>query len=563
MRACWTFSRGLFALLVALFFLSGVPSQAASASPDLPQVGHKLRSAPVAPQHSVAGPAAAVVPAWAAFVERLPEAPAVHWNRSGAPGSLFGRLSAASPEISEERARAFLGENAALFRLSRSGAELSLASAQESLIGRTFRFVQSHRGVPVEGAEVKVSFNAKGEIVAVANTSVPDIAVSVEPALRARDALRIARAAVPPDEEEADERTSASASLTIRAGEGGAALAWEVTLSTSGPTWRVFVDAGSGELLSAPEDINRYVNTGQVFRVNAVVATHDNTLTDLKDSASAVPSSAYSIVTLQGLAGNGFLDGTYASSSETKKRAKSASNDFLFDRSNDGFSETMAYYYIDYAQRYIQSLGFNNVNNRQQVFSVNRYKGDNSFYDPGKKDITYGTGGVDDAEDADVIVHEYGHSIQDNIVPGFGSSAEAGAMGEGFGDYWAGTIGAQFSGGFQDACLAEWDATSYSSTNPPCLRRLDGTKHYPQDVVGEVHADGEIWSAALWTIQGAIGATRADRAILQMHFLIPANASFNTAANALVTAAINLGYTSAEVDAVRTVLTSRGFTVTN
>jgi hypothetical protein len=37
-------------------------------------------------------------------------------------------------------------------------------------------------------------------------------------------------------------------------------------------------------------------------------------------------------------------------------------------------------------------------------------------------------GGVDDAEDADVILHEYGHAIQDNQVPGFGSSLEAGAM---------------------------------------------------------------------------------------------------------------------------------------
>ena len=44
---------------------------------------------------------------------------------------------------------------------------------------------------------------------------------------------------------------------------------------------------------------------------------------------------------------------------------------------------------------------------------------------------------------------------------------------------------------------------------PPCLRRLDGTKHYPEAIVGEVHDDGEIWSAALWQIRGAIGAANA------------------------------------------------------
>src|SRR5262249_191521 len=158
--------------------------------------------------------------------------------------------------------------------------------------------------------------------------------------------------------------------------------------------------------------------------------------------------------------------------------------------------------------------------------------------------ITYGTGGVDDAEDEEVIDHEYGHSIQDNQKPGFGSGAEAGAMGEGFGDYFGSSISAQFST-FQITCVADWDSTSYSTDNPPCLRRLDSTKHYPQDIVGEVHADGEIWSAALWQIRTALGQTKADTVILQHHFMINANASFNEPANALVTAAINLNYSPA------------------
>jgi hypothetical protein len=126
----------------------------------------------------------------------------------------------------------------------------------------------------------------------------------------------------------------------------------------------------------------------------------------------------------------------------------------------------------------------------------------------------------------------------------------------------AGSLGAQLSDGFQDLCIADWDATSYSSTTPPCLRRLDGTKHYPEDIVGEVHDDGEIWSAALWQIRGAITAAKADTVILQHHFLLTIDTSFNQAANALVTAAINLGYTRAERNAIRTILQNRGFTVT-
>ena len=135
-------------------------------------------------------------------------------------------------------------------------------------------------------------------------------------------------------------------------------------------------------------------------------------------------------------------------------------------------------------------------------------------------------------------------------------------MGEGFGDYWAASVGAQFSGGFQDLCLAEWDATSYSSTNPPCLRRLDGTKHYPEDVAGEVHDDGEIWSAALWQIRESIGATKADKAIIAAHFLLTPTASFNQGADAIVMAARSLNYKNNELNSIRTILRNRGFTVT-
>ena len=146
-----------------------------------------------------------------------------------------------------------------------------------------------------------------------------------------------------------------------------------------------------------------------------------------------------STLPLLGLDGTGLLDGAYASSKASKRRVSSVSQTFVFDRSTNGFSETMGYYFLDFAQRYIQSLGFSTVNNRQQVFSVDRYSKDNSFYQSSTKNITYGTGGVDDAEDAEVIWHEYGHSILDNQVSGYGTSLEADSIGEGFGDYLAGT----------------------------------------------------------------------------------------------------------------------------
>ena len=506
-------------------------------------------------------PAPDVIAHWQAFAARNKKPIAVTWNpQTGTPESIFGELSPVNDRVSAKLARRFMSDNANLFKFQLETNDLSLVNDSESPMGRHLVFQQSFQGVPVYGARAAVHFNKSGMVVGVSNKYVPNVYLPTsKPSVQRPDALQIAQARLRIPTSAAD----AGSELVVYTEGQVATLAWQVTIPTAGPTWEVFIDAQSGALIGEPTDINRYVNgTGQVFNVNAVVATHNNSLRDNDDAATAVPASAYSLVTLPGLLGNGFLDGQYASSDRTKKRVSSDSNSFIYDRSNDGFSEVMGYYYLDYAERYIQSLGFTNVNNRQQVFSVNRLKIDNSFYSPSSKEITYGLGGVDDAEDAEVIWHEYGHSIQDNQVENFGSSLEAGSMGEGFGDYWAGSVGAQFSGGFQDLCVAEWDATSYSSTNPPCLRRLDSTKHYPESLAGEVHDDGEIWSAALWEIREAIGAQRADTVILQAHFLLTPTASFNQGANALVTAAINLGYRNQQVKAIRNILQNRGFTVT-
>jgi zinc metalloprotease ZmpB len=267
--------------------------------------------------------------------------------------------------------------------------------------------------------------------------------------------------------------------------------------------------------------------TARVFAPNPVQDLGIQTLTDQKDAAGAVPAAAYHSVTLTDLDGSGYLSGKWAVvRSQTGAPAYSPTNAFVYDRQQDQFEQVMAYYWITEAQRYIQSLGFGRslrpVNMRPQAVRINQWGADNSFATDKQDEIRFGKGGVDDAEDAEVILHEYGHAI--HFSQGFQFSTEqAGAISEGFGDYWAVTVtevvGKRLGVPSPDpACVADWDSTSYTSSVPHCLRRLDEDKTFPADLVGEVHADGEIWSQALWTIRNAIGNVKADTAILQGQF---------------------------------------------
>jgi zinc metalloprotease ZmpB len=303
----------------------------------------------------------------------------------------------------------------------------------------------------------------------------------------------------------------------------------------------------------------------QVFFPNPVQSLQDETLTDQKDANYPALARAYARKTLTNLDGSGTLTGDYAKiESETGTPARNTGSGFIYTRDQDQFEQVMAYYWLTQAQLYIQSLGFGStlpaVNKRQQLARINQFGGDNSFYRNGTKKltITYGKGGVDDAEDAEVIVHEYGHSVQDDQVPGFGSTLEAGSIGEAFGDYLAVTVSSAVTHetSFQEPCVADWDSTSYTTGPIHCLRRVDGTKHYPEDVVGEVHADGEMWSAALWRARKLIGnTTLTDKVIIAAQFGFKPDTSFRAAAEQTIATAQRYGV----ANQFRQAFTERGF----
>jgi len=97
---------------------------------------------------------------------------------------------------------------------------------------------------------------------------------------------------------------------------------------------------------------------------------------------------------------------------------------------------------------------------------------------------------------ADVVFHEYGHGINDKFYQSQGSFFQNGGMGEGYADVW----------GFaelEDPILGNGS----DPTDPTAsIRRYDTlAKVYPIDIVGEVHADGEIIAGAWWDLYVLLG----------------------------------------------------------
>jgi Zn-dependent metalloprotease len=80
--------------------------------------------------------------------------------------------------------------------------------------------------------------------------------------------------------------------------------------------------------------------------------------------------------------------------------------------------------------------------------------------------------------------------------------------------------------------------------------------HYPADLNGEVHHDGQIWSRALWDIRQILGHVEADTIVLQGSFDFPGT-TMPDLATRTVTAAQDL-YGSAAADVVTNAFVDRG-----
>jgi len=461
-------------------------------------------------------------------------------------------------------AREFLKANADLLGISLVIPRLRLKKVIESVGAWHVIFQQRHQNLRVHRAYVTVHVDRRRRVYLVKNRAVPRELLPGRPEFRIaatsarKRALRSVSATTPAARVTEIERLWFPAKKLLHP-----AYKIRVHKETPRSEWIVYVSGETGTVLSKYDNLAVAKGSAEIFNPNPVVTATDwNPLTK-KGRPARPPDHAYRTVRLEDLDGNGLLDGRRVSTCLTSRRVKRRDHRFDARSTQPGFDEAMVYFHLNEVMRYLESLGYRG---RRAIFrsrievDAHGTRDDNSWYSPGKKSLTFGVGQVDDAEDAEIIVHEFGHALQDAICSDFGQSPEAAAMGEGFGDYLAASVFASKKPERFLTSVGSWDAVANTEYEPPCLRRVnepltyESFDHSPN---ADEHENGKIWSAALWEIWRALGRKVADALIIESHFQLDGFTTLARGARAILDADRNL-YRGRHASRLRRIFRRRG-----
>ena len=510
--------------------------------------------------------------------------------------ALGATYTASSQSVDPEGiARAYLAGHQPFALAGSVEDNLELLTIQESPAAYHVRLQQVLGGLPVFGGYTTVNISKKTDQVTLALDRRAPGAVASTAGVQIDRALAIGLA------EEAVEfkkpRGAATAEQVYFPLEGSHILAWQVLLPALEPLgdWLVVVQADGGHVLLR-QNLLRF-DSGQVFDPNPVV-TSAGSVPPPSDCDSAANASTlapqYRTRTLLGIQdGQNKLKGSYVDltapgilgSLNPAGVADEPSRNYVYSCDDPRFEEVMVYYHIDTTQRKIQSLGFTGKSSILAHPIPAHAHFDPGLPPPGFPDFAcnaYFSGldaGLhfgdfparcvylaDTAEDADWIIHEYGHAVQDDQVPGWGLSEQGSGMGEGFGDFLA----AAMTG---NPCWSEWvNVGTTACAGQGGLRWLGNSNVYPGDFVAcpndpdsgieEPHCTGKIWGGALWDLVEALGSNQAARdlaltLVLDSHFYLDPLSGFSEAAAAIRQADIDL-FGGAHVSTIESVFAGRG-----
>ena len=336
----------------------------------------------------------------------------------------------------------------------------------------------------------------------------------------------------------------------------GLELAWKINIISMNPMgdWQIFVSADDENIIHV-EDIAMYANVNaKIFNPNPIITAQTvyGSTSNYKDNNNTTNASLDAELKTAVLSNIKYENGVYTLEGPYCKiediegpfghnlnpviTTSGGVTGFNYNRSQTEFEAIMCYYHVDAAGKRIAQLGYNvNGLNAMRVDPHGLNGDDNSHYMSSGNYLAFGDGGVDDAEDADVIWHEYGHAIQNNL--GAGNMSYLGqtmSLQEGSSDYWALSYKRSLSS-YNWWLFADWDGHNEFWSG----RRADLNWVYPADYV-PYHAGGQIWSTVLMKIWGDLGKDVTDKLFLETHLIWGQSPTLQDAATAFMKADLNL-----------------------
>lgn len=242
-----------------------------------------------------------------------------------------------------------------------------------------------------------------------------------------------------------------------------------------------------------------------------------------------------------------FLENDYIKMSDiqspTNVVPSSLNNNFYFNRSEDGFEDGMVAYHITNMHNHLTTLGYDTLMDLQlEADAHGQFGADNSVFNRngGAPTIIFGDGGVDDAEDADVIIHEYSHGISWSANKNTFFGTERPALDEGIADYFATSYSRNLSN-FRWEDVFTWDGHNQFFGG----RTATTMTNYSNPFSGNLYALGEVWNAAMQKIYTDLGRNTTDALMLEtLHFLtdnttLPLAARYMLQADTLLNGGMN------------------------
>jgi hypothetical protein len=384
-------------------------------------------------------------------------------------------------------------------------------------------YFQRCEGLRIIGSRATVRLTQDGRVVLFGAELFPDARVNPSPALSAEAAGAAIAQGVPAELLELE----VSPELAVLPYPGARGLEYRLVYQVEGHFGSIngvpgllegYVDAHSGELLSRRSRVHDCANAHGAALSGDVEAL--GTVTDNPLVATEVRGLPYLRVVVDGqtfytdtngelnlpdLAGptpaTAYMDGRYArvligasGSSSASLSTTLVPGPNVINLDDEATTRQIsAYYHTNRIWEFVKSFfpGFTTLDFPFTV-RVDRTDGScNAFYD-GSSINFYADGGGCRATAlfSDVVYHEYGHGLNYDVYQFFGdfSGMTNGAMQEGYADIW----GLSITG---NPVLA----SGFTGPSSSFIRRYDiDPKVYPEDLVGQVHNDGEIIAGAWW-----------------------------------------------------------------